>query len=314
MILCLGTTPVYQRTMIFARLALDQVNRATEVHDYASGKSTNAARVIRTLGADAIATGFVGGQRGQMLCHDLDELGIRHDFVAVAPQTRQCITVIDRTAGTATELVEESVEVPEENWRQLNDKLGHLLPLASVWIFSGTLPPQAPPDFYARWLPLARQTEASAIIDARGEPLRLAMRHPNPILKMNREELASTIGEDLSDDGRLLAALGKHAPSEGQMIVTLGAAGAIVYQRGTCLWARPPNVRAVSAVGSGDAFAAGLAVALSQRRSVEDALKLAIACGAANAMTPFAGHVHTADVQEMLQRVALEHCSNRLPS
>ena len=307
MILCLGTTPVYQRTMIFQRLALDQVNRAVEVHDYASGKSINAARVIRTLGADVIASGFVGGQRGEMLRRELDELGIRHDFVAVAPQTRQCITVIDQAAGTATELVQESDSVSESDWRQLDEKLRDLLPQAAVWVYSGTLPPHAPPDFYARWLPLARQTGAAAIIDARDEPLRLAMQQPNPILKINRQELAATIGEDLSEDSRLLAALKKHVPADGQIIVTLGAAGAIACGEDTCWRISSPHVRAVSAVGSGDAFAAGLAVALSQRRTPEDALKLAVACGAANATTPFAGHIHTADVQELLAQVRVDH-------
>jgi len=305
MILCLGTSPVYQRTMVFERLTLDKVNRAQSVHDYASGKSINAARVIRTLGADALASGFVGGPRGELLRRELDELGIRHEFVTVAPQTRQCVTVIDQAAGTATELVEESIAVAEADWRQLEEKLRQLLPQAAVWVFSGTLPPQAPPDFYARWLPLARQTGAAAIVDARGEPLRLAMRRPNPILKINRDELASTIGEDLSDDTRLLAAMRRHVPAEGKIIVTLGAAGAMACERATCWRASTPSVRTVSAVGSGDAFAGGLAVALSQRLPTEEALKVAVACGAANAMTPLAGHVHPADVQKLLGLVGL---------
>ena len=305
MIVCLGTTPVYQRTMIFERLMLDQVNRAQAVNDYASGKSINAARVIRTLGADVLASGFVGGPRGELLRRELDQLGIHHEFVTVAPQTRQCVTVIDQAAGSATELVEESIAVAEADWRQLEEKLREILPQAAVWVFSGTLPPQAPPDFYARWLPLAKQVGAAAIVDARGEPLRLAMRHPNPILKVNREELASTIGEDLSDDTRLFAAMRRHVPPEGKLIVTLGAAGAMACESETCWRASAPSVRTVSAVGSGDAFAGGLAVALSQRLSTEEALNVAVACGAANAMTPFAGHVHPADVQKLLGQVAL---------
>src|SRR5690348_4688636 len=116
MILCLGTTPAAQRTMIFERFAVDAVNRAAHTHDYASGKSINVARVLHTLGRDAVATGFVGGDRGEFLRRDLDQSGIRHDFVTVAAPTRQCITIIDKSAGTATELVEESHQVEPAGW------------------------------------------------------------------------------------------------------------------------------------------------------------------------------------------------------
>ena len=50
MILCLGTTPTMQRTMLFPRVRIDEVNRAAEVREYASGKSVNVAKVLKTLG------------------------------------------------------------------------------------------------------------------------------------------------------------------------------------------------------------------------------------------------------------------------
>ena len=297
MILCLGTTPVYQRTMVFDRLTLDRVNRAVQVSDYASGKSINAARVIHTMGRDVIATGFAGGGRGEALCRDLDRAGIPHDFVRVAPETRQCITVIDRAAGAATELVEESSPVGPEAWISLETRLTELLPKSKVWVFSGTLAPDAEKDFYARWLPMARLQGAKAIIDVVGEPLRLAMAHPNAILKMNRDELGLTIGQDLSADSALVQAMLQHAPSEGLLVVTLGAGGAIASDGRRCWRAASPKITPVSAVGSGDSFAAGLAIALSEGQGIADAMKLAIACGAANALTPRAGHVERAMVE-----------------
>src|SRR6266511_1746626 len=108
MILCIGTTPVMQLTFVFPRLQLDHVNRATEVHDTASGKSINVARVIHTLGEESFATGFLGGDTGKFIRDDLAACGIANDFVSVTPTTRTCVTVIDQSTGQATELVEES--------------------------------------------------------------------------------------------------------------------------------------------------------------------------------------------------------------
>ena len=306
MILCLGTTPVYQRSMIFERVTLDAVNRATEVRDYASGKSINVARVAHSLGAQVLATGFVGGSRGELLCRDLDAAGIRHDFVPVAPETRQCITVIDRDRGTATELVEESSLISQDAWDELDLKLRSMLPRAKAWVFSGTLAPGAPEDFYARWLPLARDLGAVTIIDARGGPLRRAMQHPNGILKLNREELGATFQGDFSTEDRIVQAIVEHAPVQGLLIVTLGSAGAIVGNRKECWRVTPPKVQAISAVGSGDAFAAGLAIALLDGRPLRDGLKLAAACGAANAMTPLAGHLDQLNIEQLLAQAKVD--------
>jgi tagatose 6-phosphate kinase len=306
MILCLGTTPVYQRSMAFTHVTPDGVNRAKAVSDYASGKSGNVARVIHTLRRDVVATGFAGGSRGTMLLRDLADAGIRHDFVSVTPETRQCITVIDQSAGLATELVEESAAIEESAWRELDGKLRTLLPTAKVWVFSGTLPPAAPQDFYARWLPLAAQSGAIAIVDARGEPLRLAMKHPNGILKLNRDELAETLNADLTSDERLIEAIRQNTPANGKMIVTLGKGGAIGFDGVSCWRVFSPQVKAISAVGSGDAFAAGLAVGLADGKPFSEALKMASACGAANAMTARAGHLHLEEVDRLLADVRVQ--------
>lgn len=306
MIICIGTTPVFQRSMSFERVQVDGVNRAKQVTDYASGKSINVARVLRTLGHEVMATGFVGGTRGEMLCSDLDAAGIEHRFTVVGKETRQCITVIDREAGTATELVEESSPVMDAAWEKLDGKLRLLLPQSPLWFFSGTLPPGAPQDFYARWLPLARQRDAMVVIDARGEPLKLALAHGNAIYKLNRDEFAQTLCTDLSDDAKLIEHIARNTPSGGKLIITLGKAGAIGCD-GTNVWrVFSPAVKAVSAVGSGDAFAAGLGIGLLRNESMESALKLAAACGAANAMTALAGHLRAEDVDALREHARVE--------
>jgi tagatose 6-phosphate kinase len=292
--------------MTFDRVKLDDVNRAVEVRDYASGKSLNVARVLQTLGHEVMTTGFAGGTRGTMLLRDLDAAGIRHDFVTAPAETRQCVTVIDRAAGTATELVEESAPVEDSYWGELDQKLRVLLPQAKLWIFSGTLTPGAPQDFYARWLPLARQLGAQVIVDARGEPLKLAFAQGNAIFKLNRDEFAQTLGMDLSDEQRLIAAIRESTPPGGKLIITHGKEAAFGTD-GQQIWrVVPPKVQAISAVGSGDAFAAGLGAGLVEGRPLDEALKRAAACGAANALTPLAGHLYRADVDRLIDQARVE--------
>jgi tagatose 6-phosphate kinase len=183
--------------------------------------------------------------------------------------------------------------------------LDRLLPEAKVRVFSGTLAPDAEKDFYARRIPAAIGSGARTIVDVSGEPLRLAMNQRGAVLKMNREELGRTIGRDVSRDAELLAAVREHVPEGGALIVTLGAGGAVACDGRTCWRAGSPRVRAVSAVGSGDSFAAGLAVGLHEERPLPEALRLAIACGAANAMTPRAGFLEKPVVERLSGQVVV---------
>ena len=303
MILCVGTTPTMQRTMLFDRLALDDVNRAAEVHEYASGKAVNVARVLTVLGEAALAAGFAGGRRGDTLLEDLTKAGVPHDFITTVAQTRLCTTVIDRAAGTATELVEESPRASKAEWAAMTNLIESRISAARAAVFAGTLAPGAPPDFLARWVGRA----PLVVLDAKGDPLRAALRAADRgrlIAKLNRDEFAATIGVDLASDADLHAAMRREAPAGGWLIITLGKAGAAALVDGRLYRITPPRVQAVSAVGSGDSFTAGLVAGFD--RGPEHALRLASACGAANALTPHSGHLNRTDVERLLDDAKVE--------
>lgn len=306
MIVCLGTTPVYQRSMIFQRLRPGEVNRAAAVHDYASGKSVNVARVLHALGEDAIATGFAGGDRGAALLRDLESAGVRNDFVLVDAPTRQCVTVIDRALATATELVEESVAVREADWDRIGEVLDRLLVDADGLVLSGSLPPGAPQDFYLSCLRRVGRVQTRIILDTRAEPLRQALRHGGFVAKLNREELAATLGHSLDNDEALRAAMLSVMPRGGAIVLTLGAEGAVAADGHSTWRIRVPAVETRSAVGSGDAFSAGLIMGLVRGQSLATACAWGAACGAANAMTDLAGHSSPVDVERIKSQVIVE--------
>ena len=303
MILCLGTTPTAQRTLIFERVMLDAVNRAVEVHEHASGKSVNVARIAHSLGEAVLASGFLGGDRGAFLRREMDQAGIAHDFVSVSPQTRLCTTVVDRSNKTATELVEESAAVASEDWTRLSDAISSAVGRATLCVFSGSLPPGGPAGYYADCVRLAQAAGCRVILDARGEPLRLAMSSPGLTIKLNREELSATVGCPLTDDESLRDGMHRATPPGGATIVTLGAAGAVAYDGISFCKISSPRVETISAVGSGDAFAAGFAVGIIRGRSFQDACALGAACGAANAMTPLSGHIQPERIPALLAAV-----------
>ena len=307
MILCLGTTPVLQRTMVFQRLHVDAVNRAIEVSEHASGKSINVARVLHTLGEDVMAAGFLGGDSGKFIREDLAASHIAHEFISVTPKTRMCVTVMDRSNNTATELVQEASEVEKPAWGKLRQRVAELLPRARVLVLSGSLPPGAPQDFYAYCVNRATEYAVISIVDAAGEPLRRALASKPLVVKPNRAELAKTLDTPIESDAAFRDAI-KQLIAQGPSwaVVTEGKAGAVVSDGETFWRVRSPKVEAINPIGSGDALAAGLASAISRGQRLPEACKLAVACGAANARTPVAGVVRPDDVSELIERVEIE--------
>jgi len=306
MIICLGTTPTVQRTMTFARLEIDAVNRASDVRQFASGKSVNVARVLHAIGEPSLATGFLGGEPGRFVRADLDRAGIAHDFVESESPTRLCVTLIDESARTATELIEESNSVEPERYRALLSKLAELLPRATALVLSGTLPPGAPQRFYADCVSLAG-VSVPVILDAKGEPLDWALERRPTVVKINRAELAQTLDADVDDEDAVRGAMRQVVVRGARwVVVTSGKMPTYLTDGRRFFVAQTPTVDVVNPIGSGDAFAAGLSAGLARGQDVPESIPLAVGCATANAMTTDAGHVRREDVDRLLAHVWVE--------
>ena len=310
MLITLGTTPAVQRSMTFDRLAIDGVNRTADVSRYASGKAVNAARVLTMLNEQAVAVGLAGGDAGRFLVADLDRIGVAHAFVEAGVETRTCVTLIDKSNGTATELVEESRPVPEAAYANVLERLRAHAAEADGVLLAGSLPPGGPAGFYADAVAVAKNAGKFVLLDASGEPLRRALAAHPDVVKPNRAELAATTGVAIdSDDAVREAIRALVAQGPAWAVVTAGG-GATIASDGREFWAvSTPAVAVVSPIGSGDSFAAGLLAGVARRQSVPEACRLAAACGAANAMTAKAGHVRRVDLHEILPRVTLARWS-----
>jgi tagatose 6-phosphate kinase len=289
--------------MTFASITLDAVNRAISVHEFAAGKATNVARVVHTLGERSLVSGFIGGGSGESLRNDLDRAGIAHDFVTVKPPTRVAITAIDQSAGTATELLEEAQPLEAADYDALLKKLSTLLMGAKVLVLSGRLPPGANANFYAKCAQLAG-LGVRVIVDTVGAALLATLTHRPFVIKVNQSEIASTLGAQIDSQETLRSAMRQLIDRGAQWVVATRGGEATIITNGKSFWnVTTPKVKVVSAIGSGDAFAAGLAAAMVRGEEMPDACKLAVACGAANAMTPFAGHIESIDSVERLLKL-----------
>ena len=304
MILCIGTTPAAQRVMIFRKLALDAVNRATTTLDGAAGKSINVAKVLKSLGEQPVATGFIGGDRGEFVRTAMAEQGVEFDFVTVSARTRQCVTVIDESAGTHTELVEEGRPVEPADYDKLMAIIRQRIKDCRAVVMSGTIASGGPANLYFQCTRLANEAGAISVADAQGAALLEALKAKPGLVKPNRPELAATAGRELKDDNDVMRAM-RELRERGaqQVIVTAGKEAALAFD-GRNFWRIvPPRIKAVNPIGSGDAFTAGLVWRLVRGDDLGEACRWGSAAGAANALTAMAGEVSREDVDRLAREV-----------
>jgi 1-phosphofructokinase family hexose kinase len=306
MILCIGTTPAAQRVMRFAHLDLDAVNRAQATTDGIAGKSINVAKVLHELGGQPIAVGFAGGDRGRELLQGLSIRGIQNQFVEVPARTRQCITILDQSSHTVTELVEESRPVAQEHYQALRGVITRLLPGCRAVVMSGSLTPGGPVEFYRDITEAASANAVLSMVDAQGAPLAQALAAHPDLVKPNRQELAATVMRSLKNDSEVIEAMREvHQRGAARVVVTAGKAPTLALD-GEHLWRiETTGIRVVNPIGSGDAFTAALVWSLVRKRSLGEACRWAAAAGAANALGELPGELKVSQVQELAEQVTV---------
>jgi tagatose 6-phosphate kinase len=293
--------------MVFRKLALDAVNRAVTTLDGVAGKSINVAKVLRSLGERPLAAGFLGGPRGEEVRSLLAARGIEMDFVNVAVPTRQCITVIDQSAGTHTELVEESRPVSPADYDQLISIIRRHAKVCHAAVMSGTITPGGPVDLYLQCTRLAHEAGALTVVDAQGAALLEALKARPGLVKPNRTELGATVGRELPDEAAVLSAMRELCEHGAQRVVVTAGRGATLACDGHACWRiNSPRIEVVNPIGSGDAFTAGLTWRLLGGSDLGEACRWGAAAGAANALALMAGEVDPLEVDRLAKEVVAE--------
>lgn len=280
------------------------VNRAAEVCAVPGGKGLNAARVIQALGERTQATGIVGGSNGQFIRSGLDAAGIAHDFADAPGESRLCLNFISRETGASTEVLEPGPAVGNDVLEQVARKITAGLQQADIVILSGSLPGGVPADTYGNLISAIRERGARAFLDTSGTALVQGLQAKPFFIKPNKDEAEALLGASIRDEREVAAAV-RHWMDTGIAcpVVTLGASGSIAGFGGTCYRVHAPRVEAVNAVGCGDSFVAGMAVAFRRGMPIRDALRFATAVSAANALTRHAGEVYAEDVARLTEQV-----------
>ena len=303
MIITVTLNAAIDKSLSVPNFRLGRRHRTVEQTTMPGGKGVNVARTLKTLGQPVIATGFAGGATGTRIVEQLTAESILSDFVRIREESRTNTAVLDPTNGEQTEINERGPAVSAAEVELFHDKLLYLARGADVVVFAGSLPRGVEPDVYAGLIRDCRKLGVTTIIDADGEPMRLAVRAEPDVISPNVLEAEELVGHEFNDDeDRAIAVreLVQLGPKEAIMTLPDGCVASVLQDGGPCLyrvWIEPREP--VAPVGSGDAFLAGFVAARYSGEPPAECLRFGVACGAESTQRLGAGLIDPRQVERL---------------
>ena len=271
------------------------------------GKGVNVARVLSQLGADVQLYAFLGESGAEDFRREMQPL-CGCTFIEVPGACRTTVNIIDRRNGRETVITEAGPEVNVRHVQTLLRALDERVQPGDMVCCSGSIIAGAPADIYAQISQLCRQKGAACSLDCNAKALPASLRDARYALgKPNERELCALLGSERTQQPEALVRLARQImPPYEALLVSMGAAGGVWIGESCAYLARMPQLQAVSTVGSGDAAFAGALYALGDGMAAPDVLRMAMACGAANAVRPETGSVRKEDVMRIQNDIDIQ--------
>jgi len=298
------------RTLTVPNFQQAHRHRASDVLTLAGGKGINVARALKRLDVPVVATGLAGGRTGTRLVEELTAEAILNDFVRIAEESRTSTAVVDPTSSSYTEINEWGPKVSTAELEILLGKLHYLARGAEFVVFAGSLPRGVGEDFYAEAVHELRRRGVPVVLDTEGDPLRFGVEAEPELVSPNQGEAEQLVGQEFEDDADFLMALDTIGEMGARNVHITTEAGCVALLREERQVRRyravAPQVEPVSVVGAGDVLLAQYLAALLDARPPGEALRLAVAAGAASTLEVGAGRFEPRDASRLAAGVEVE--------
>ncbi len=298
MIYTVTFNPALDYAIRMESLNLGMVNRSSAEAVYYGGKGINVSTVLKNIGVDSVALGFVAGFTGKEIEEGVKNMGVSTDFIKL-PEGMSRINVKIK-AEQETEINGQGPKISMEQVEKLFEKLDKL-EKGDCLVLAGTIPASLPSDIYEQIMDRLKDKEIHIVVDATKDLLLNVLKYHPFLIKPNNHELGEMFGVVLKTDEEIVE-YAKKLQERGarNVLISMAGDGAIlltetkeVYKMGV------PKGTVVNSVGAGDSMVAGFVASYFKEHDYLKALKFGTATGSA---TAFSEGLATMDkVEELLK-------------
>lgn len=261
-----------------------KVNRTAYEKILPGGKGINVSIVLKNLGTDSCALGFVGGFSGEYIRQAVEEHGVKTDFVILQKGISRINTKIKAEEETeinakGPKIEEKEVELLMEKIRNIND--------GDVLVLAGSVPKGFGKDFYSEIMKELSSKNVKIIVDAEGELLTNTLQYKPFLIKPNNFELEGIFGVKIcSKDETVKYARELQKMGARNVIVSLGGDGGIlVAEDGKVFFTEVPKGKVINTTGCGDSVVAGFIHEFENSENYEKSFLMGISSGSAGAFS-----------------------------
>lgn len=271
-------------------LKMNEINRATSEKILAGGKGINVSVVLKNLGIDSIALGFIAGFTGQEIKRKVEEFGIKTDFVYIPDKfSRINVKLQSSVAGVMsgeTAINGDGPKISEKEITELMEKI-EKLKKEDFLVLAGSVSRNMKEDIYEKICTKVKEKGAKIVADATGKLLVNVLKHKPFLIKPNKEELEE-IFEDKIETNEEIILYAKKLQEMGaeNVLISMDQDGAILVTKDKkILHSKAPKGKLVNSVGAGDSMVAGFLTGYISYDDYEKAFKMGIAAGSASAFS-----------------------------
>ncbi|MBP3370512.1 MAG: 1-phosphofructokinase family hexose kinase [Clostridia bacterium] len=281
-------------------------NLATITEREAGGKGVNISRALSMNGVDNLALLAVGNENGEEFCKELDKDSMTYEVISLKGRIRENITIHTKDAPE-TRLSFTGFDTDESLLAEFEAKLIPMLQAGDLVTFTGRVPSGISMASVKKFLSRIKSAGARIVIDSRSFDKDDLVEMTPWLIKPNEEEIAVYLNKDVSSFESVIdGARELHSMGIENVMISLGAKGALLVCADGTYVAHPPKITAISTIGAGDSSIGGFLAAAAKGADAAEMLKTAVSYGSAACMSAGTRPPVPADVAVVYSQVKTE--------
>lgn len=263
---------------------LGRTNRTGSELMLPGGKGINVSTVLKNLGVENTALGFVAGFTGDEIVRRLEVMGVQTGFIRLSEGFSRINFKLKSLEGT--EINGQGPQIREKDVERLMEQLKQMKEGDTLFL-AGSIPASMSDDTYRNIMKGLKDRRLRIVVDATGDLLLKVLEYRPFLIKPNHHELGEIFGVELQPGeavipyGRKLQEMG----AENVLISMAGAGAALIAEDGSVYMAPAPKGELKNGVGAGDSMVAGFMAGWMERQDYEYAFRMGVAAGSASAFS-----------------------------
>lgn len=265
-------------------LRMGATNRTSYEQMLPGGKGINVSQVLKNLGIESTALGFLAGFVGEEIERCVESTGIRSSFIKLSQGVSRINVKIRNVDGM--EINGMGPDIPQGKVQELMAEL-EKLQQGDIVVLAGSIPSTLPDTIYKEMMRHLQSKRIRFVVDATKDLLMQVLEHKPFLIKPNNHELGEIFGVALTTREQVVP-YAKQLQEKGaqNVLVSMAGEGAVLVDAdGIVHMSEAPKGTVINAVGAGDSMVAGFLAGWMESQNYEKAFRMGLATGSASAFS-----------------------------